>query len=561
MVAQYNIPSPSWAKDLVIYELNPKGFTSPQGQATGTFNSVKEKIPYLEELGINAVWFTGHSWGDHQHFYNIWTQYACIRPDSLDSTLGTPKEFKAMIDDFHQHGIKVFLDIITHGVIRYSPLVMEHPEWFKGSTWGMADYDWFGGHKDLDDWWVRIHTDYVTKYGIDGFRLDVNIYRPDLWHKIKENAINAGHPVIVFDENVQFCEEVADFYQTSVKLSNQKLRDRLLDNVAAFYTRFVRENQEFNINNVVVNYTDNTKESKPSFTVVTTDPLNTQIKISHIDPAKSVKNILVSISGKIPNAKSQSYQIEGVRSNGILPLSITGSEITVNFTPAVPAKYYQSVQLSSHDEGWNGFPEADNPYVAEGSRCLFGYSFLFLPSIPIFMAGEEFDADHVPLPALSPYLYKKEKIGQGKWLYGSWIQWDQLKEKRHADMLVDVKKMIAIRKQESDLIHAVQNDVLPAIDSLVFSASAKVPVPYILWGDKSALIIAGNPTDKDVKITVNIPLNKIGMQDAKKVIITDLWNGGEKKWTPDSLKSFSFIVKKDRTAAGGISIFKIKTYE
>ena len=45
----------------------------------------------------------------------------------------------------------------------------------------MVDYDWKGGHTDLDDWWVKTWTNYVTQYGVDGFRLDVDIYRPDLW--------------------------------------------------------------------------------------------------------------------------------------------------------------------------------------------------------------------------------------------------------------------------------------------------------------------------------------------------------------------------------------------
>jgi hypothetical protein len=84
---------------------------------------------------------------------------------------------------------------------------------------------------------------------------------------------------------------------------------------------------------------------------------------------------------------------------------------------AVADDFLQSIQLSSHDDGWDSFPLSDNPYAAEGSRCLFGYSLMFLPAAVLFMAGDEFDADFVPLPTLSPYLFKKEKIGQGKWLY------------------------------------------------------------------------------------------------------------------------------------------------
>jgi len=89
--------NPEWAKDLVIYEIATKGFTSPNGPESGTFQSLKEKLPYLEDLGINAIWLTGHSLSDPKHFYGIWTQYACIEPDKLDPSLGTEEDFKEMI--------------------------------------------------------------------------------------------------------------------------------------------------------------------------------------------------------------------------------------------------------------------------------------------------------------------------------------------------------------------------------------------------------------------------------------------------------------------------------
>lgn len=475
MYAQYQANSPSWAKDLIIYELSPKSYTSPEGPETGTFNSVKEKIPYLQELGINAVWFTGHNWADPKHFYNIWTQYAAIRPDSLDHTLGTPADFKSMVDEFHRHGIKVFLDVITHGVMKYSPLVSEHPEWFKGESWGMADYDWAGKHPDLDDWWVKTHTDYVTEYGVDGYRLDLRIYRPDLWNKIKQNAARAGHPIVVFVEGLgykeAYTEGVADFYQRITRLAAQEgglvKGMKLIDNVASYY-------------------------EKP-------------------DP-KMLDSVL------------------------------------------------NTCILSCHDEGWEGFNDDENPYVAEGSRCVFGYSCMFTPAIPIFMGGEEFDAGYRPLPMLSYHLYDKKRIGQGKWLYGSWIQWEQLNGKRHQEMLADVKKMIAIRKQEKDVIHSVHSDTTPRIDKVQYKSSSPVPVPYILWNDRKAILVAGNNTDRNVKLTVTLPLGKTGMATAgaSQVRITDLWNGGEKILSLNKTSDFSFTIRKDRVAGGGLAVYKIE---
>src|SRR5688572_10033387 len=54
-------PAPEWMKDLVIYEIATKAFTSPNGPGSGTFSSLKERLPYLQDLGITGIWLTGHS--------------------------------------------------------------------------------------------------------------------------------------------------------------------------------------------------------------------------------------------------------------------------------------------------------------------------------------------------------------------------------------------------------------------------------------------------------------------------------------------------------------------
>jgi len=58
-------PPPTWTKDLVIYEIAPRGFTSPEGAGkdsagSGTFKSMMAKIPYLRALGITGVWLAGY---------------------------------------------------------------------------------------------------------------------------------------------------------------------------------------------------------------------------------------------------------------------------------------------------------------------------------------------------------------------------------------------------------------------------------------------------------------------------------------------------------------------
>ena len=133
------ILAPEWLNDLILYEVATKGYTSPAGPQSGTFTSLQNRLPYLADLGVTGIWRTGHSLAHPTHFYNVWTQYAVTEPDRFDPTLGTADEFRTLVDAAHAHGIKVLLEVVTHGVMSDSPLVREKLRWFKGGSWGMTD--------------------------------------------------------------------------------------------------------------------------------------------------------------------------------------------------------------------------------------------------------------------------------------------------------------------------------------------------------------------------------------------------------------------------------------
>ena len=125
-------------------------------------------------------------------------------------------------------------------------------------------------------------------------------------------------------------------------------------------------------------------------------------------------------------------------------------------------------------------------------------------------------------------------------------------------MLADVKKMIAIRNQEKDVIHSVLNDARPPIVPVEYNSSANVPVPYVMWNGPKAILVAGNNLNKDVKLTAKLPLEKIGMAGASQIKITDLWNGGERVISAKNASNFTFTIKKDKTAGGGLAVYKIE---
>ncbi|HEV2029089.1 MAG TPA: alpha-amylase family glycosyl hydrolase [Candidatus Dormibacteraeota bacterium] len=202
MTAEYQrAPAPGWAKDLVIYELNPRGFTSPNGagngNGSGTFQSLRQKLPYLRDLGINAIWMAGHSQATN-HFYGIWSAYAADRPDRIEPALGAPTDLKELVKTAHSNDIRIFLDVISHGVLAHSSLVQEHPAWFRGSSWGMADY--YYQHPEFRRWWVDLWMSYALDYEIDGFRIDIALGDSTLWDEITSRLREAGKEIVVFPE-------------------------------------------------------------------------------------------------------------------------------------------------------------------------------------------------------------------------------------------------------------------------------------------------------------------------------------------------------------------------
>ena len=575
--------SPGWMRDLIIYEIATKGFTSPHGPESGTFASLKAKLPYLQDLGVTGIWLTGYSLCDPHHFYNTWTQYAVIEPDKFDPTLGTGEEFKSIINDAHSRGIKVFVDVITHGLMKDSPVIRQHPSWFRGGSWGMTDFDWTGGHTELDDWWVEIYTDFVTTYGVDGYRLDVSIYRPDLWERIRRNAAAAEHPIVIWEEMNSVIPGVTDFSQRENIISTTEagvLNTVLADDMPGFYDRKFGRAGYYEVE---IRYRDcevlrgNTKGEGPIAVhleglaagrvgrrtgegAVKPDGLpNVRISLDHV-ASKPIANLTIrNDAGEQWQLQSESWSsrqllIDVPEGAG---LAAIGPKVDVYIATLA---WGSSLQLSCHDNGWTGYPLDKNPYVAQGSRSIFGYSFLFSPMIPIFFSGEEFDATFHALPDLSPNLYGARDAGKGRWLYGAMLDWNELKETRHKDMFDDVRKMVSIRKQNAAALAMTAGGKDPNLRAVEYASNTKVPVPYLRWDDHSAILVAANRNRKqDATITMTLNLEGTGIEGRERYAVTDLWSGsGTKTCAASELKSFACTVNRDGTRGGGLAVFKIE---
>src|SRR5690606_18309371 len=164
----YRWRHPNWKgrpwEEAIIYELHIGTFTEE-----GTFASARQRIGYLADLGITAVEimpvaaFGGkRGWG-----------YDGVLPYAPHSAYGSPDDMKAFIDECHEHGLMVLLDVVYN---HFGPdgnyLAAYAPDFFddrRHTPWGAAiAYEREPvRHFFLDNalYWLR-------EFRLDGLRLD-----------------------------------------------------------------------------------------------------------------------------------------------------------------------------------------------------------------------------------------------------------------------------------------------------------------------------------------------------------------------------------------------------
>ena len=88
---------PLWYKDAVIYELHVKTFHDSDGDGMGDFRGLMEKLDYLQELGITAIWLLPFYPSPlRDDGYDI-ADYFDVNPN-----FGTLEDFRAFLDAAHQ---------------------------------------------------------------------------------------------------------------------------------------------------------------------------------------------------------------------------------------------------------------------------------------------------------------------------------------------------------------------------------------------------------------------------------------------------------------------------
>jgi maltose alpha-D-glucosyltransferase/alpha-amylase len=201
-----------WYKDAIIYELHIKAFNDANGDGIGDFAGLLQKLDYLQELGVTAIWllpFYPSPLKDDG--YDIADYY------SINPRYGNIEEFQQLLNESHKRNLKVITELVVNHTSDQHPWFQRARRAPKGSpernyyVWSddptkykdvriiFTDYEasnWTWDPVAQQYYWHRFFhhqpdlnydspqvqeeikkvLDFWCKMGVDGFRLDAIPY-------------------------------------------------------------------------------------------------------------------------------------------------------------------------------------------------------------------------------------------------------------------------------------------------------------------------------------------------------------------------------------------------
>lgn len=176
----------------MIYQVYPRSFKDSNGDGMGDLGGVTEKLPYLKQLGVDAVWLSPFYLSpQHDAGYDV-ADYRTIDP-----RFGTLDDFDRMRDEAHDLGLKLIVDLVPNHT-------SEDHEWFRAalsSPRGSAERARYmfregkgvNGELPPNNWkslfggpaWSRIADGQWYLHLFDSSQPDLNWENPQVWEEFR----------------------------------------------------------------------------------------------------------------------------------------------------------------------------------------------------------------------------------------------------------------------------------------------------------------------------------------------------------------------------------------
>ncbi len=190
------------------YEIFVYSFCDSDGDGIGDFNGVTEKLDYIKDMGFNGIWLMPIMPSTTYHKYDV-VDYC-----DTDPQYGTIEDFKNLINEAHNRGIRVIIDFVMNHSSSQNPWFLEACSYLKtlgedeepdASVCPYVDYYHFSkvgkdGYRQVSgtDWYYEGVFDYIMPdlnlesealraefekiadfwidLGVDGFRMDAALH-------------------------------------------------------------------------------------------------------------------------------------------------------------------------------------------------------------------------------------------------------------------------------------------------------------------------------------------------------------------------------------------------
>ena len=183
-------PEPQWYKDAVIYEVHVRAFFDSIGDGHGDFGGLTQKLDYLQDLGVTAIWLLPFYPSPlRDDGYDI-ADYANVHPQ-----YGTLDSFREFLDAAHARGLQVITELVLNHTsdqhawfqrARRAPpgssernfyVWSDSPEKYREARIIFKDFEfsnWTYDHLARAYYWHRFYA----------HQPDLNYANPDVWNAI-----------------------------------------------------------------------------------------------------------------------------------------------------------------------------------------------------------------------------------------------------------------------------------------------------------------------------------------------------------------------------------------
>jgi alpha-amylase len=197
--------------------------SNPHGYHGGDFMGIVERIPYLQNLGVTALWITPVFEQIHLPEYGKWGYhgYWPLDFEKVDPHLYRPKPgiptgskryLKDLVDQLHAAGIKVILDMVVnhtgynHPALHGDESGVIRQHWFNEDR---SEHEigpigsWLSGLPDLNaelpevaDYFVNMIADWIEETGVDCIRMDTAKHIESIFWQYYKTTIKSKYPTV-----------------------------------------------------------------------------------------------------------------------------------------------------------------------------------------------------------------------------------------------------------------------------------------------------------------------------------------------------------------------------